>query len=139
MTNTTRHIVVALTVLTAVACNAQDASNRNPLAPSAVSAPAATSTINAEPSSVRSVSSMAAGTCVPATGYIRCWHFRPTLVLWVSPNAWWARNGTPFVSYLRSGFKVYCNKTIVWSGGRRIYRVSPMRPVTIDGTRYACS
>ena len=118
MTNTTRHIVVALTVLTAVACNAKDVSNRNPLAPSTVSVapPAATSTTNAAPSAVRSVSGQPPGTCVPATGYIRCWHFRPTLVQWVSPNARWARNGTPFVSYLRSGFKVYCNKydRMVW-------------------------
>ena len=141
MTNTTRHIVVALTVLTAVACNAKDGSNRNPLAPSTVSVapPAATSTTNAAPSAVRSVSGQPPGTCVPATGYIRCWHFRPTLVLWVSPNARWARGGTPFVHYLRSGFKVHCDKTIVWSGGRRVYRVSPARPVTIDGERYTCS
>ena len=141
MTNTTRLAIVALTVLTAVACNAKDVSNRNPLAPSTVSVapPPATSTSNAEPSAVRSVSGQPPGTCVPATGYIRCWHFRPTLVLWVSPNARWARGGTPFVHYLRSGFKVHCDKTIVWSGGRRVYRVSPMRPVTIDGTRYACS
>ena len=50
----------------------------------------------------RSVSAQPPGTCVPATGYIRCWHFQPTLVLWVSPNARWARGGTPFVHYLRS-------------------------------------
>ena len=141
MSNTTRHIVVALTVLTAVACNAKDVSNRNPLAPSTVSVapPAATSTTNAEPSAVRSVSGQPPGTCVPATGYVRCWHFRPTMVLWVSPNARWARGGTPLVQHLRSGVKVHCNKTIVWSGGRRVYRVNPMRPVTIDGERYACS
>ena len=82
---------------------------------------------------------MDAGTCTSGSGYIRCWHFRPTLVLWVSPNATWARGGTPFVHHLRSGFKVHCDKTIVWSGGRRIYRVSPMRPVTIDGERHTCS
>ena len=142
MTNTTRLAIVALAVLTAVACNAKDGgpgSSLNPAAPSAVSAPAAASMSSSEPSSVRSASSEPPGTCVPATGYIRCWHFRPTLVLWVSPNARWARGGTPFVHYLRSGFKVHCNKTIVWSGGRRVYRVSPMRPVTIDGDPYTCS
>ena len=81
----------------------------------------------------------AEGTCAAGSGYVRCWHFSPTLVLWVSPNATWARGGTPFVQYLRSGFKVYCNKTVKWSGGRRVYRVSPMRPVTIDGERHTCS
>ena len=141
MTNTTRLAIVALTVLTAVACNAKDVSNRNPLAPSTVSVapPAATSTTNAAPSGTRGVSGQPAGTCIPASKYIRCWHFQPTLVLWVSPNARWARGGTPFVHYLRSGVKVHCDKTIVWSGGRRVYRVNPMRPVTIDGTRYTCS
>ena len=99
MTDTTRLAIVAIVALTAVACNAKDVSNRNPLAPSTVSVapPAATSTTNAAPSAVRSVSGQPPGTCVPASSYIRCWHFRPTLVLWVSPNARWARGGTPFV------------------------------------------
>ena len=136
-----RILIASLIILTSIACDKRDGegqrSNLNPAAPSAVSAPAAATT-NAEPSAVRSVSGQPPGTCVPATGYIRCWHFYPSLVVWESPNATWARGGTPFVHYLRSGVKVHCNKTVKWSGGRRVYRVAPMRPVVIDGTRHTC-
>ena len=167
-THASRDLLIALALIAVVAgaCNEDAAS---PVAPSVVSAPdtaasyaPAGSALGTQAASVcqpsapdvrgegcvlgfppaypePSFAAMDAGTCTAGSGYIRCWHFRPTLVLWVSPNATWARGGTPFVSHLRSGFKVHCDKTIVWSGGRRIYRVSPMRPVTIDGERYTCS
>ena len=147
MTNASRDLLFALALIAmaAGACNPSEdgepARSLNPAAPSAANA-----ILEATPAGVGVGASIPAprgvapaGTCVSGPGYIRCWHFRPTLVLWVSPNAAWARNGTPFVSHLRSGFKAHCNKTIVWSGGRRIYRVSPARPVTIDGERYTCS
>ena len=147
MTNASRDILFALALIAmaAGACNPSEdgepARSLNPVAPSAANA-----ILEATPAGVGAGATIPApramvapGTCIPGPGYIRCWHFRPTLVLWVSPNATWARGGSPFVSHLRSGFKVHCDKTIVWSGGRRIYRVSPMRPVTIDGTRYTCS
>ena len=113
----------------------------NPAAPSTMAA-AAPIAVAADEWTVEppdNLSDGTPGTCAAGVGYVRCWHFYPTMVLWVSPNSAWARNGIPFVRYLRSGFKVYCDKTIVWSGGRRIYRVSPMRPVTIDGERHTCS
>ena len=137
--------VIVLVLLTAVACNPRDDDDPllAPTAPSPVAAAAdsATSANAAEPWTLagggpRTMAVNAAGTCVPGAGFVRCWHFYPTMVLWVSPNSTWARNGIPFVRYLRSGFKVYCDKTIVWAGGRKIYRVSPMRPVIDrDGER----
>ena len=146
--NVSRDLLIALVLIAVVAsaCNPQGdeepSRGLNPVAPSAAvnaiqgATPAGAGVVKAIPAPRAMV---APGTCVSGPGYIRCWHFRPTLVLWVSPNATWARGGTPFVSHLRSGFKVHCDKTIVWSGGRRIYRVSPSRPVTIDGERYTCS
>ena len=147
MTNASRDLLFALALIAVVAGACNDDGPVSPAAPSPVTAVAevdsATRAIAAEPETLAGggprAAAMNAGTCVSGPGYIRCWHFRPTLVLWVSPNEAWARNGTPFVSHLRSGFKVHCDKTIVWSGGRRIYRVSPARPVTIDGERYTCS
>ena len=140
--NVSRDLLIALVLIAVVAsaCNEDAAS---PVAPTVVSAPDTAASLEVPPGgnlpAAPRAAAMNAGTCVPGPGYIRCWHFYPTLVLWVSPNSAWARNGTPFVHYLRSGFKVHCDKTIVWSGGRRIYRVSPSRPVTIDGERYTCS
>ena len=140
--NASRDLLIALVLIAVVAgaCNEDAAS---PVAPSAVSAPDTAASLEVPPGgnlpAVPRAAAMNAGTCVSGPGFVRCWHFYPTLVLWVSPNSAWARNGTPFVHYLRSGFKVHCDKTIVWSGGRRIYRVSPMRPVTIDGERHTCS
>ena len=147
MTNASRDLLFALALIAVAAGACNDDGLVSPAAPSPVTAVAeadsAARAIAAEPETLAGggplAAAMNAGTCVSGPGYIRCWHFRPTLVLWVSPNAAWARNGTPFVHHLRSGFKAHCNKTIVWSGGRRIYRVSPARPVTIDGTRYTCS
>ena len=145
-THASRDLLIALAIIAAAAgaCNddGEPGPNLNPVAPSA----AVNAIQGATPAGVGVGATIPApramvapGTCVSGSGYIRCWHFRPTLVLWVSPNSAWARGGTPFVSHLRSGVKVHCDKTIVWSGGRRIYRVSPMRPVTIDGERYTCS
>ena len=146
-THASRDLLIALAIIAvaAGACNddGEPAPSLNPVAPSAAvnaiqgATPAGVG-VGASIPAPRAMA-MNAGTCVSGPSYIRCWHFRPTLVLWVSPNATWARGGTPFVSHLRSGFKVHCDKTIVWSGGRRIYRVSPMRPVTIDGERHTCS
>ena len=145
--NASRDLLIALVLIAVVATACNDDGPVSPAAPSPVAAATATDpaarAIAAEPETLAGggpqAAAMNAGTCVSGTGFVRCWHFYPTLVLWVSPNSAWARNGTPFVHYLRSGFKVHCDKTIVWSGGRRIYRVSPMRPVTIDGERHTCS
>ena len=144
MNNRISRVFLAVLVVVAVGCGDEDEGARlNPLAPSPVAPPvamaegdSALTSLTLDGDAPVGRSAMPAGTCTEESTYIRCWHFYPTLVLWVSPNASWARNGTPFVRYLRSGFKVYCDKTIVWSGKRRVYRVNPMRPVTIDGTPY---
>ena len=129
MRNSTR-VAAALMIVAAVACNPRDddepAPSLNPVAPSdhdgSRPARGRRRRMDRRPPDSLSMNGTP-GTCAAGSGYVRCWHFYPTMVLWVSPNSTWARNGTPFVRYLRSGFKVYCDKTIVWAGGRKIYRV----------------
>ena len=125
MTNASRDLLIALVLIALVAAACNDDGPVSPIAPSPAAAAAevdsATRAIAAEPETLAGggprAAAMNAGTCTSGPGYIRCWHFRPTLVLWVSPNAAWARGGTPFVHHLRSGFKVHCDKTIVCPAG----------------------
>ena len=115
MTNASRDLLFALALIAlaagAGACNPSEdgepARSLNPAAPSTMTA-AAPLAVAADEWAVEppdSLSDGTPGTCVSGPGYIRCWHFYPTLVLWVSPNATWARNGTPFVHYLAIGLQ----------------------------------
>ena len=141
--NASRDLLISLALIAVVAgaCNEDAAS---PVAPSAVSDPDTAASLEVPPGgnlpAVPRAAAMNAGTCVSGPGYIRCWHFYVRRsccgCLRMRPGRGAARRSCTTSG---AGFKVHCDKTIVWSGGRRIYRVSPMRPVTIDGERHTCS
>ena len=111
--NASRDLLIALVLIAVVASACNEDGPVSPAAPSPVAAATAADSaaraIAAEPETLAGggpqAAAMNAGTCVSGPGFVRCWHFYPTLVLWVSPNSAWARNGTPFVHYLRIGLQ----------------------------------